>query len=62
MDFFFQRVNVPVAQFPVIDGLAIGAECADAFAERDVDIEAQATALIIRQCAVIFIFKGKGLP
>ena len=37
-------------------------KAADTPAEGDVDIEAQAIALIIRQCAVIFIFKGKGPP
>ena len=57
MDFPYQRVNVAVAQSLVIDGLAIGAECADAFAERDVDIEPEILTFLEGEKIVVFVFE-----
>jgi hypothetical protein len=57
VDFPYQRVYVAVAQFLVIDGLAIGAERADAFAERDVDIEPEILTFLEGEKIVVFVFE-----
>jgi hypothetical protein len=57
VDFPYQRVYVAVAQFLVIDGLAIGAERADAFAERDVDIEPEILTFLEGENFVVFVFE-----
>ena len=57
MDFPYQRVYVAVAQFLVIDGLAIGAERADAFAERDMDVEPEILTSLEGEKIVVFVFE-----
>jgi hypothetical protein len=62
MDLPDQGVDISVAQVLFIAHLAVGTEAADAPAEGDVDVKPQVITFGKRQDAVIFIFKGKGLP
>ena len=57
MDFPYQRVYVAVAQFLVIDSLAIGAECADALAERDMDVETEILAFLEGEKIIVFVLE-----
>ena len=62
MDLPDQGIDIPAAQILFVAHLAVGTEAADAPAEGDMDIQSQSAAFVIGKDAVIFIFKGKGLP
>jgi hypothetical protein len=62
MDFTKQCIDIAVTQGFLIPDFAVRAEIADAFAERDMDVQPQILTFRIGEGLIIFILEGKGLP